>query len=146
MIFSTNLISQADLIRGTRTLLQSVIPTANVDRATILANINLALADLDYSDPLIVQRTIDVRMLSGQGSPTVKVTTQHYGSQVIACYLGDTTEANQVAFTMLDACRAQVHAVIDQDQLHALIRWPRQPEPIPYSDLPLGYPSFADVR
>lgn len=147
MIFNTtNLIDPLVLSRATRSMLQSVVPAANLDHTAIMAGVSLALADLDVSDPLIVQREIDISALRGQDSATVAVTTRHYGSQVLACYLGDQTEANQIAFDMTDEIHAQLHAPIDEDELHVLINWPRRAAAIPYNDLPAGVESFTPAR
>jgi hypothetical protein len=147
MIFSAlNLIDTLSLSQAVRVMVQSVVASASPDHNAIETAINLALADLDIADPLIMQRAIDLTAVAGQDSPTVRVTSHYLGTQVIACYLGDQTEANQISFDMFDENNAQLHAYIDQNMLRTLIRWPRRLGKIPYSDLPAGVPFFSPVR
>ncbi|HEY3341544.1 MAG TPA: hypothetical protein VGK81_05980 [Anaerolineae bacterium] len=147
MIFSPlNLINQLTLSQSVRIMVQSVVASATPDHNAIETAINLALADLDIADPLILQRSVDLTAVAGQDSPIVRITSHYLGTQVIACYLGDQTEANQISFDLVDERNAQLHAYIDQPVLRTLIRWPRRSGTIPLSDLPPGVPSFSSVR
>jgi hypothetical protein len=147
MIFTNaNLIDQATLIRAVRVMLQQIVPSANPPHDQVLSCLNLACADLDAGDPLKVLHILDVSAYRGQTDPIVPVTTRHYGAGVIAVYVGDTNEANQVTFSQVDALNAQIHARLDHDSMAVLIRWPRQPHTLPYSDRPLAFPSFPDCK
>jgi hypothetical protein len=147
MIFnSSNLIDTATLARSVRTLLQQMVPSANPPHDQIVAALNLACADLDAADPLTVVRTIDTTAYKGQTDPVINVTTRHYGPGAYSLYDGDTLESNQVGFSLVDSMRAQLHATLSNVTLSVLIRWPRQPRTIPYSDRPAGYAFFTDCK
>jgi hypothetical protein len=158
MIFShTGLISQAALIQATRQMIGDLLPAsassgALLDHTQVLAALKLALADLDASDPLDVIRAINVQAYLGQTEALIKVSTQHYGAQVLAVYAGQLAEANQLPFDVEADYQVRLHAALHSPDLDAnptfwaIIRWPRSPEPIPISEPPAGPPQFAGVR
>jgi hypothetical protein len=161
MIFSnTDLIDQATLVQATRQMASDLIPaggkpaalSALLSQAQIGAALKLALADLDASDPLCVLRAIDLSAFVGQTEPVMKVSTRHIGNQVVAAYVGELAESNQVPFDIAGAYQVRLHTTLCQPALSSsptlwvLIRWPRSPQPIPLSERPAALPSFADAR
>ena len=131
MIFSNlNLIDPSAAIHQVRQSVTQAFPTAlsTTDNEQVRQALDLAAADLDTADPLLLPVTIDTATYTGQDSPTIpNVGNQFIGTQLEALYMpAAIAPENLIPWAAGDTPSKIIPQAVINANLLALVRWPRR--------------------
>ena len=130
MIFSNvNLVDTAAATRLVRQMVSQTLPNAQAltDREQILQALELAAADLDAADPLLLPVAIDATPYIGQDSPIIpNVGNQFIGTRITALYMPAAIQPeNLIPFANGETASAIIPQAVITADLLALVQWPR---------------------